>query len=116
MKDDLNSLRLAGHYRGQRYKLNFCVRKENRCFQVTMAVFNISSKFRFIKVLVSFISMKAKGGNWCKDLFDKYYKTILPYIFNARVAQPGLEHFPPKEGVAGSNPVSGVFLNVKSGQ
>lgn len=28
---------------------------------------------------------------------------------NARVAQSGLERFPPKEEVVGSNPISGVF-------
>ena len=30
-------------------------------------------------------------------------------IYQAWVAQPGLEHVPPKDGVAGSNPVPGIL-------
>ena len=51
----------------------------------------------------------------CVEL-TRYSEGFIPEADSFRphawVAQPGLEHFPPKEGVAGSNPVSGV-LNLK---
>ena len=61
MKDSLMSLRLVGHYSHQHRKLNFCVRKGNRCFQPIMAVFKITLIFAFIKLFIPFIFTKLGG-------------------------------------------------------
>ena len=46
---------LVGHYCHQRHKLNFCVRKGNRCFQPTMAVSKNTDYAQFINLFISSI-------------------------------------------------------------
>ena len=60
MKDSLMVWLLVGNYCHQHRKLNFCVRKENRCFQPIMAVFKNRRFYLFIKLFIYRITSNSK--------------------------------------------------------
>ena len=48
-EDSIGASPLVGDYHNRRNQLNFCVRNGNRCFLITMAVFNSRARKGYIK-------------------------------------------------------------------